>query len=674
MYQRFLIFIVVVAHLAIEGLLEPGSVVHSGCLVIANCVVYLGVLILLRWHRVMKSREMNLSKISNQTPRAIRSKLVEEKLILSEILSLCSTVRSESDLISKLASFVDVPNINIIHMATIFHRLAQVNLIRKCETLFPAEFARLIETAKRLVTNESAEGGEPKNSKTCLSLIVTVSRILKANDPEWNKTVNRFCSIDSVLACSSSLVQILTSLPLQLVSQEVLLTAQNKLLSLPRDDVPTVVFSQTDLVHSMQRLCNLELILLVSKFGPKNMNAILSAIQRKWRGSKNVVYLSHISNHLDPLLEGVSACSPQDLVACFSVCPDSIKPRMHAALVDSFFQLPIHFIKDHVMGIFQTGKETNFNFHRIFSQYLKNDVNFDRIRLGVSCLLATQTVPPHDLLESILIKVQNASLTSDTANLLALLGHIDDRFSDFFKSKLLNLEKSDPQIRSAALTLNLPSAELTCLDNCVVMRIPISELVILAALCKDGTPAKKQVLNRIYHQRLMDRFVATTPLEALCALKLNPCKNTIEKAIRILQETQYSLEAVSVALAMLSGKRRFVHHINEFLLKQIPACSLSILAHMVRENALRPHAIAELSKRLHDGRVSLPSVTLIVDYFTASDVESSEFDHFFKALQDWLVPQIPKLTLDQVALIANALEMFEKRNRSRADANEIDTP
>ena len=672
MYQRFLIFIVVVAHLAIEVLLEPGTAFHSGCLVIANCAVYLGVLILLR-------REMNLPQSSNRTPPPIRSQLVEEKRILNEILSLCSTVRSESDLISKLAAFVDVPNINIIHMATIFHRLAQVNLLRKCETLFPSELNRLIETAKRLVTNESAEGGEPKNLKTCLSLIITVSRILKANDPEWNKIVNRFCSTDSVLACSSSLVQILTSLPLQLVSQEVLLTAQNKLLSLPRDDAPTVVFSQTDLVHSMQRLCNLELILLVSNFGPKNMNAILSAIQRKWRGSKNVVYLSHISSHLDPLLEGVSACSPQDLVACFSVCPDSIKPRMHTALVNSFFQLPIHFIKDHVMSIFHGHKvtATNFNFHRIFSQYLKNDVNFDRIRLGVSCLLATQTVPHHDLLDSIFIQVQNSaetSLSTEAANLLALLGHIDDRFCDFFKSKLLNLAKSDPLILSAALTLNLPSAEFTGLESCVVMKIPISELVTLAALCKDGTPAKKQVLNRIYHLRLMDRFVATTPLEALCALKLNPCKNTIDKAIRILQETQYSLEAVSVALSMLSGKRRFVHHINEFLLKQIPACSLSILAHMVRETALRPYAIAELSTRLHDGRVSLPSVAVIVDCFTASDVESSEFDHFFKALQDWLVPQIPKLTLDQVALIAKALEMFEKRTRSRADTNEIDTP
>ena len=229
----------------------------------------------------------------------------------------------------------------------------------------------------------------------------------------------------------------------------------------------------------------------------------------------------------------------------------------------------------------------------------------------------------------------------------------------FFKTRMRSGSSADPSVSIGALLLNLEPPEL----HAPRIKMSLSDQLLLAA-------SKRISLKRI---QSLDRFVITSVIEALCIVRLNDSKRKA-KALEFIDKSSFAIDAVTFALTLFTCKDlSSCSVISRFLIRQVPACCSSVLSKMVNVSELREASLAELSSRLSNGQVNLNTVIAIIATFTGTGVHPSQFDPFFKALQEWLIPLIPKLRVEEVADITKALELFEKR-ASLFSTDEINTP
>ena len=668
MYHIHVLFLLVM--MGAELLFEWGSFPHTLSLFVTNVLLFYQIFLGLRVYESSKFRV----KIKTEEQRALK-KICEEKRILGEIISISNCMQSETDLIQRLMALVidKIDSINIIHIATVIHRLAQAKVLSKAKGIVSHEkWILFTTTAKKCVEKESRTRS---NLRTAVSIILTLSKHVK-DDSEWTEIVICFCesTIDSL--DTFSLVQLSNCLSSLCICVDE--NTKNSTLSMMLKKLRLVSIPQPDLIQLILKCKEASLddfILATQLFSPDSIHALLTGIDRRCSNEfkeKRNIYRSHIGDRLQLDQDILDACAPLDLVATFQICPDHLRNKMIDSLARKFFSFPIHFIKDVLVDL--VGKEPIFL--EVFSSHLTTTdliLKIDHCRLALISLLSAGIVPPTDLLDSIhgsLVAARGSNncmmnsenLGKSLSDLLVLLGLMDDRFSDIFES-LFNKVHPQPWITTAALLLNLEFR----FDS---SKLPYPDLLVLSALT--GKPQKKR--------KEVESFTAARSLlEAACIVKLNPKqKNNYEKALEMIKSTQsvFAIEAVPVALSLMRKVNEYPiptrSVMREFLLRQIPACSVKILASMVSFDQLRQGAIIELSHRLEHNQISFPKVVSIIACFTRSGVESSHFDDFFGVLQNWLVPKIPKLSLTEVADITNALETFEKR--ATTIANNINTP
>jgi hypothetical protein len=108
--------------------------------------------------------------------------------------------------------------------------------------------------------------------------------------------------------------------------------------------------------------------------------------------------------------------------------------------------------------------------------------------------------------------------------------------------------------------------------------------------------------------------------------------------------------------------------IQAFIGMQVPMISSQILTMVVQEVPVGQDILQEVTKRIKEEKFSFIEIVTVLRKFYSSS--SQNLDGLFQALQVWLVPQIPKLTLVQISEITCVLEAFE--NREKCTSNILD--
>jgi hypothetical protein len=369
--------------------------------------------------------------------------------------------------------------------------------------------------------------------------------------------------------------------------------------------------SQADLVSLSSVERNLNYEKLIVKCDSFSSDSIAFLFNRQ----RSLMARNHIRSHISPQLP----CSKPDLISVLSLFGSEISENFYPLLTDYFFDIPSDML---VVEMVKRLVCFNENADRdILAKYLeREEIDWNRIFLGIKLF------PYFDLLLARL-----RSKLDNHSQVWRVLCAVAERFEE-----------------ATSLIPDLASRD--------------TETEIFRKLV-EGT-----------NKGLPREYVPKDALGALLVL----ASGLPVRDVRSKESSQIIQESGAVAgfcfLASFCPPKCFTENVLSQVEDSLSCCSTETLVRLVSR---MPHShvlASELADRLRRGALGgLEAILQIVETYSQTDCETSLIDPVFVALQEWLVPEIPKLDLASIARITSVLENFSSKASTSNDES-ISTP
>ena len=646
-----------------------GSVTHVVLLVAAVIVVVV--------LRPISPVTPNPSPVVGTTVKSpltvLHTSVQREKQIQTEILAVTRAVHSEAQLgTSLMALFAKhATSFNLIHIATILHRISVGHLKPDSLRSLP-EWADFLTKAIELLTIETT------NLKTATCVVCSLAKFGQTvdRDPRFVAAVIAFCERNAETLDSSMLIQLVTSLPLAPLESTI---------SALMDQYATRIgpeTSQQDLTFLFARNVPFD-ICIVEKFQQFHLDGIaqvLSGIDRRTGDDKPLKHrlVIHVLSHLSPLEELANG--------------DKSDPMIVAAM-ERFFDLPHTFIREHLLSASHSSAIGTVLLASV-ERSIKA-TRFDPVRVGLALriLVANKCGQVRDTLAGLEKTIERfqAPCGKDTFDLLSVLAEMDAKFLNLYIAcsppidsvtaigKLLSLVLmyGDAQMVEALL----PSFQEVLVADTTHQLSTSMVMAIIAGLTnvqsEKGDDVKK-ILTKMYTHQL-ERFIVKQPVDAFNTLTISSKPKRVESAVKVIKAVEKNaiIGSVVPALWALRHTKSSQHKrmIEGFIHQQLFFASPEIILKCIATCSMSKPVLQEISVRLAGNKVNFTDITSILNELLRNK-NGWSLDELFQTLQTWLVPQIPKLTLNQISEISEVLERFEGRPADKGwnAVGEIMTP
>lgn len=580
-----------------------------------------------------------------------------EKHIQSEILSVSKTIHSAESLVQSLLDLFarNAASVNLIHVATILHRFASEGIPAELATrhaCWPAFVDRALELLP---------AGTPQ-IKTGIAVISQLSKL--TSDPRIGDAANAFMSLNDVQE-APMIIQLLLASP----RSETLLDAYMQRISSTTPQLDLILLITKNVPF------NIEIVYKYSRFTLKGISHIINAIvKRATSSAQRGAILKHISKHIDWTEKGRSV-NAADVMAAATICKSSFKTHLMDLAISKYFDLAIPFIKEHVLSTCPL--ETPLAEHLIsavLSEMDSESPDAARLALALRILVSSSVKLSEDLLSGFNRLVSRSDPSKDLLDLVSLLAHCESSFASYLSTIAWPRSTFADVARLVDALFMLsdgsfPDIELGSRTD--VDQISASTVMSLIAGFGPNSPTGKR-LAEVFADSI-EKFDLRGVVDSLNYLAITDWAKGKRRgtAMRLIQSCNICV-AGSVVPALRALRRVSApaerSAIQAFIGMQVPMISSQILTMVVQEVPVGQDILQEVTKRIKEEKFSFIEIVTVLRKFYSSS--SQDLDGLFQALQVWLVPQIPKLTLVQISEITCVLEAFE--NREKCTSNILD--
>ncbi len=612
---------------------------------------YLCVLVIIA---IDKLRTAESSPPAERPAGSPPSSIKTEKELQSEILSVCRRIAPESEIAETLLSIASSASVNVIHACTIVHRLGAMKQCPKLSVKFFSDCCCLI-------ANESV------HFKTAISLGRQLAKISDSPSEEFNLSINqlsiRICDMCRDIDASSvcQLIQLLADHPLNegtrnLTQKLVSMCLKNTALTQPQ----LAWFMSNEFGRS---LFVPGLVGLVDKFQVTGFHLIFQFLRESYPDLVPIV-----AEKLDVSIDLNRLPFMADLVAVALALPKN--ETVLNVLIRNFFQ--INYASMVTLFFGRSGR----------CPLTTYQVETMRDVVKMFVIESSQSVIPNDrkklALALRILAIHGVIIRDDSEFVRALFSLVNEMGEDELTNFIIANYGIGECLFSIGTNCTWRSIEVV---NLLPQRFAISgsvaspstECEITGVISLVASQNTEFVELKKTNARKIERFV---PHKYIDAINWLVCVGHRHERAREVYDKFVSSPDVSVEEVVLTCIRALRVGRGNSLTAQcveklenrlvaclgiIPECYLPDVLEVVIDPRRVEGVVGEICDRVARGQMfCIRDIAYLIDLFGQKKVTVDKMveDKLFQAIQAWIVPRVNKFTLDEIGLLANALESY----------------
>lgn len=601
---------------------------------VLHVLLLVAALIGMRWVEDEADPVVVIPPVPVQTDGA--QKTLREKKLLTEIIAVTNRIQSDTGFLDSIVAVFtsNASDFNIIHFATVLSRLSQVRLIDRFAATGDVwtQFCALAMDQIRCHRN-------PKTAASVLSHLARAGAVVDVS------VIESFVSESAGDLDTSSLLQLAVAFDRPSVRIAVI-SALESHSPLSQSDLTYLISRNvTNGIDGLVRSCD--------KFVPQGFALVASFLSKSGKNMRNHVEAKFV-------VDEAQMCSWQDLQAVTAVTGHVLTNRAF----ELFFELPTSFIQTHLMAV-EIPNISGF-WKSVLAAVEMKSIDFDKLRIAICLLGRSGEALPQSFIRSVHAKLLQSV---ESVNAVALFEFLSVwREVDADCSPLISVAVKSKRLSLAALSLMLLESKSSDVPSTISADEKVRLGQVVAILAGLNNCRLKTELTGKYKAQL-SRFKSKNVIEAL-----NLSATEFGKNVRIASEgLEYGSFGPACRAASRTTNPRTKRDILSLAENQIPHVTTKVLIQAIPVLVRSEKLVAELTKRLNTGSFTLDDVVTVLTLYSESTQRVTGLDNLFQALQLWLVPRIPKLSLAEIGTVTGALENFGSRT-TQDESDDVMTP